>query len=95
MSSSPTWDLGQLAGCDPGVLVFVEGVLIDPFDLNPPAVFPDDYLEIIGPSYQFARFVTWIFDPDPDAPEILNTAGYPLPGGTRGLAGELIPLASP
>jgi hypothetical protein len=95
MSGSPTWDFGQVAGCDPGIQVFVEGVLIDSFDLNPTTIFPDDYLKIIGPPDQFARFVTWIFDPDPDALEILNTAGFPLSGGTRGLAGELIPLAGP
>ena len=31
MSGSPTWDWGQMTTCDPGIEVYVSGMLLDPF----------------------------------------------------------------
>ena len=84
-----------MTACDPGIKVYASGTLLDPFDFNAEVVFPSDYLEITGPPDQFASFATWIFDPDPGAPEIENTAPFALSGGTHGLASELIPLVGP
>jgi hypothetical protein len=95
MNRSPTWDWGQMVGCDPEIEVFVAGNRISPFDPIPEIIWPFDYLEIKGPPEKTARFATWIFDPDPDAPEIVNTEAYALPGGTQGRAGDLIPLSDP
>jgi hypothetical protein len=95
MNGSPTWDWGQMTTCDPGVDVYVSGILLDPFDVNPLIIEPDDYLEVDGPADRSARFATWIEDPDPGAPEIPNTEAYPLPGGSRGIAADLIPLVGP
>ena len=95
MSSSPTWDWGYMTTCDPGVEVYASGTLLDPFDFNAIVIYPEEYLEVTGPPEKFARFATWIDDPDPNAPEILNTADFPLAGGKRGLAGDLIPLVGP
>jgi len=95
MSGSPTWDWGYMTTCDPGLEVRASGTLLDPFDFSPEVIYPSDYLEIIGPSDRSARFATWVDDPDPGAPEILNTEAFPLAGGTRGPASELIPLAGP
>ncbi len=95
MSGSPTWDWGYMSTCDPGIEVYASGTLLDPFDFNALIIYPSEYLEVIGPPDKSARFATWIDDPDPDAPEIVNTESFPLPGGTRGLAGELIPLVGP
>jgi hypothetical protein len=78
--------------CDPGIEVYVSGTLLDPFDVNPLIIEPDDYLKVNGPANKSARFATWIEDPDPNAPEIPNTEAYPLPGGARGIAADLIPV---
>ena len=95
MSTSPTWDWGYMTTCDLNIEVHASGTMLDPFDFNADVVFPSDYLEINGPPGQFAYFTTWIFDPDPGAPEIVNTESFPLAGGTRGLASDLIPLVGP
>jgi hypothetical protein len=95
MSNSPTWDWGYLTTCDPGITVYVSGTPLDPFDFNALLIYPVDHLEVIGPPDKFARFATWIDDPDLGAPEIANTDAFPLAGGTSGLAGELIPLVGP
>ena len=95
MSGSPTWDWGYMTTSDPGIEVYASDTRLDPFDFNADIIFPTDYLEIVGPTDKSACFATWIFDPDPDAPEIVNTESYPLAGGTSGLAGDHIPLVGP
>jgi hypothetical protein len=95
MNSSPTWDWGQMVGCDPEIEVTAAGMRISLFDLNPDIIWPFDYLEIKGPPDKTARFATWILDPDPGAPDIANTEAYALPGGSQGLASDLIPLSDP
>jgi hypothetical protein len=95
MSNPPTWDWGYMSTCDSGIEVYASGTLLDPFDFNATMIYPSDDLEIRGSQDKYARFATWIDDPDPDAPEIVNTEGFPLAGGTRGLAGDVIPLVGP
>jgi hypothetical protein len=81
--------------CDPGIEVYASGTRLDPFDFNADLIFPSDYLEISGPPDKSACFATLIDDPDPGASEIVNTESFPLAGGSRGLAGDLIPLVGP
>jgi len=95
MSKPPTWDWGYMSTCDSGIEVYASGTLLDPFDFNATMIYPSDELEIRGPQDRHARFATWIDDPDPDAPDIVNTEAFPVAGGTRGLAGDLIPLVGP